>query len=138
MGNIYGSTAGAGTNGGGTAFEMMNLMNMWSLNTLYSFTAGGGGPSATLTMDAAGDLYGTTAADGAFGKGSVFKLANSGSGWTYTSLHDFTGGSDGAYPSSNVVFDPTGRLYGTASMGGDFDGTLCSSGGCGVVWEIAP
>ena len=61
--------------------------------------------------------------------GNVFKLTPSGGGWTYSSLHDFTGGSDGAYPYSNVTFDAAGNLYGTASGGGR---------GVGVVWEITP
>jgi uncharacterized repeat protein (TIGR03803 family) len=82
-------------------------------------------------MDNAGNLYGTTAADGAYGKGSVFKLTrNSDSGWTYTSLHDFTGGSDGANPYSSLVFDNNGNLYGTASAGGPYH--------LGLVFEITP
>ena len=81
-------------------------------------------------MDGAGNLYGTTFCDGAKGAGSVFKLTPSGGSWTYTSLHDFTGGSDGANPISNVVFDANGSLYGTALNGG--------AHGVGVVWEITP
>jgi hypothetical protein len=39
--------------------------------------------------------------DGAYGKGSVFELTPAGGGtWTYSSLHDFTGDSDGAYTES--------------------------------------
>jgi uncharacterized repeat protein (TIGR03803 family) len=87
-------------------------------------------------MDAAGNLYGTTTnGDGAYGYGSVFKLTPSSGGWTYTSLHDFTGGSDGGFPASNVVFDRNGNLYGTASSGG-LSG--CGPLGCGLVWEITP
>ncbi len=52
------------------------------------------------------------------GLGNVFKLTNTQNGWQYTSLYDFTDGSDGAYPVSNVTFDPNGNLYGTASAGG--------------------
>jgi hypothetical protein len=52
------------------------------------------------------------------------------------SLHDFTGGSDGGYPVSNVVFDVRGNLYGTASEGGNLSD--CNGTGCGVVWEITP
>ena len=103
----------------------------WTVNTLYSFAGTAGnrcGPRATLVMDGAGNLYGTTYCDGANNAGSVFKLTYP--GWTYTSLHDFTGGSDGGNPYSNVVFDSSGNLYGTASTGG--------SQGVGVVWEITP
>jgi uncharacterized repeat protein (TIGR03803 family) len=82
-------------------------------------------------MDGAGNLYGTTVCDGANNAGSVFKLTASGNSWTYRSLHDFTGGSDGDLPYSNVVFDSNGNLYGTASQGG-------ANNGRGVVWEITP
>jgi uncharacterized repeat protein (TIGR03803 family) len=85
-------------------------------------------------MDAAGNLYGTTAYDGSYGKGSVFKLTPSGGGWTYTALHDFTGGTDSQSPMSNVIFDVNGNLYGTATGGTGG----CDGGGCGVVWEITP
>jgi len=54
----------------------------------------------------------------------------SGGGWTYSSLHDFTGGSDGAYPYCNLLFDATGNLYGTAFYGG--------TNNAGVVFEITP
>ena len=68
-------------------------------------------------MDGAGNLYGTTYCDGAYTFGNVWELTPSGDGtWTYTSLHDFTGSSDGGNPISNVVFDTSGNLYGTASI----------------------
>ena len=79
-------------------------------------------------MDSAGDLYGTTAADGMHQRGSVFKLTRANNSWIYTSLHDFTGGADGAYPYGVLSFDALGNIYGTASSGGTF--------GNGVVFEI--
>jgi uncharacterized repeat protein (TIGR03803 family) len=81
-------------------------------------------------MDTAGNLYGTTNSSGAYLQGNVFKLAPSGGGWTFTSLHDFTGGNDGGNPWGNVILDANGNLYGTASSGGAY--------GAGVVWEITP
>ena len=85
-------------------------------------------------MDAAGNLYGTTYSDGPHNAGTVFELARSGDTWTYISLHDFTGGSDGGYPDSDLVFDAEGNMYGTAFGGGS---TTCEYG-CGVVFEIIP
>jgi uncharacterized repeat protein (TIGR03803 family) len=81
-------------------------------------------------MDASGNLYCTTEYDGAYGGGSVCKLTRSKGGWSYTSLHDFTGGNDGAYLLGGVTLDANGNLYGTASAGGAY--------GSGVVWEITP
>ncbi len=128
-GNLFGTTSTGGANGGGTVFELQPSQGSWIYTLLYSFT-GSGGPQASLTMDAAGSLYGTTYYDGAYGWGSVFKLTPSNGGWTYTSLHDFTGGNDGSRPVSDVIFDGQGNLYGTASLDG--------ANRQGVVWEITP
>lgn len=134
LGNFYGATQYKGVNGGGTAFKLSLVGGNWTYQAIYGFT-GNLGPAASLTMDADGNLYGTTEGDGAQGYGSVFRLSPSNDGWTYTSLHDFTGGVDGKYPVSNVTFDATGNLYGTASEGGS--GSGCEYG-CGTVWEITP
>ena len=58
-----------------------------------------GGPQRSLTMDAAGNLYGTTYSDGTHGYGSVFKVAAQQDGiWLLTDLRDFTGVDDGRSP----------------------------------------
>jgi uncharacterized repeat protein (TIGR03803 family) len=44
-----------------------------------------------------------------------------------TVLYNFTGGTDGLYPSSGVIRDSTGNLYGTAAGG---------SGGYGVIYKL--
>jgi uncharacterized repeat protein (TIGR03803 family) len=128
-GNLYGTTLSGGTNGGGTVYELSPSNGGWTFTTLYNLS-GNAGSYAVLTMDAAGDLYGTTTGDGIYGHGNVFKLTPSNGDWTYTSLHDFTGGSDGGTPFGQVTLDASGNLYGTASVGGAND--------AGVVWEITP
>ena len=129
-GNLYGTTVHSLT-GGGTVFEMVASGDSWSYDFLYGLNGGiGFGPYDKLLMDASGNLYGTTFADGQHGFGSVFKLTRSEGGWSYTSLHDFTGGSDGASPTCRLAFDSSGNLYGTASGGG--------AHGKGVVFQIAP
>jgi len=140
-GNLYGATTSYGPNGGGTVYELLASQG-WNVNLVYSFTGnsnlGGVGPADKLTMDAAGNLYGTTQAEG-FGYGTVFKLTPSGGSWTYTDLHSFTGGKDGAFPYGSVAIDGNGNLYGTTEAGGDL--SKCQSfaiSGCGVVWEITP
>jgi uncharacterized repeat protein (TIGR03803 family) len=133
-GNLYGGTSSGGSNDGGTAFELTPQPNgSWTYRVLYNFIFSGTttpGPLCSLTMDTAGNLYGTTFGDGAYGFGSVFKLTPSGGSWTYTDLHDFTGGDDGRYPAGSVIFDQAGNLYGTTTGGGTF--------GYGVVFEITP
>lgn len=86
--------------------------------------------SNSLAVDGDGNLYGTTWCTGLYTRGTVFKLTKTGDSWTYTPLHDFTGGSDGANASGSVLLHPNGKLYGTAAYGG--------SQGAGVVWEITP
>lgn len=127
-GNIYGTTIEGGSGGGGSAYELTN--GTWAYNLVYSFSGGPTGAYDKFTMDQAGNLYGATADNGAYGYGAVFKLTPSGGGtWTYTSLHDFTNGNDGAYPNASLVFDADGNIYGTANSGG--------ANNYGVVFEIS-
>ncbi|MGO9561316.1 MAG: hypothetical protein ACLPPV_01590, partial [Candidatus Korobacteraceae bacterium] len=44
---------------------------------------------------------------------------------TYTVLHEFTGGQDGAAPRAGVTLDQGGNLYGTTSAGG-YTGGRCT------------
>ena len=130
-GNLYGATVNGEPDGDAYAYELSPSGNGWNHDTLYIFpNCYGCGPAANLVMDAAGNLYGTTRGLGGSDDphGSVFELTPSTQGWIYTDLHDFTGGSDGSSPYSNVVIDANGNLYGTASAGGMY--------GDGTVWEI--
>ncbi len=129
-GNLFGSTSFFGPEGGGTVFELSPSAGAWTLTTLYAFTGAAPGPTATLTMDPSGNLYGITNGGGQHGAGSVFKLSHSGGPWVYTSLHDFTGGTDGSQPYGQVVLDNSGNIYGTTTHGG--------TTGSGVVYEITP
>ncbi len=129
-GNVYSTTYSGGSGGGGTVTEV----GPGGFSLLASFSGNGGQRFGNLIMDHAGNLYGLTHEDGQYLYGSVFKLTPSNGGWTYTSLHDFTGGSDGAYPRGTLIFDSAGNLYGTAAEGGNTND--CSGAGCGVVWEI--
>lgn len=131
-GNLYGATSSGGSGGGGTVFKLTPSNNgTWTYSLIYNFTGTTDcGPQNSLVMNEAGNLYGTTYCDGANNIGNVFKLTPSGSGWTYTSLHDFAGGSDGEIPFCSVAFDSSGNLYGTTVTGG--------SQGAGTLWEITP
>jgi uncharacterized repeat protein (TIGR03803 family) len=128
-GNLFGTTTAAGTGSTGTVFEISPLgQGFYSFTTLYSFTgAPNGGPTDKLVIDGQGNLYGTTAADGAFQKGNIFELSPAGGSWTYSSLYEFTGGTDGSGPSA-VTFGQDGNMYGTTSAGG--------AAGDGTVWQF--
>jgi hypothetical protein len=116
---------------------------------LYSFCAkkqdgrnciDGGEPVAGLTIDTAGNLYGTTSFGGeiggigAFG-GTVFKLTPRAgtAGWMETVLYSFctkggTNCTDGKNPSAGLIMDNLGHLYGTTKFGG--------AHGLGTVFEL--
>jgi uncharacterized repeat protein (TIGR03803 family) len=80
----------------------------------------GNNPNAGLIFDRAGNLYGTTYDGGAHGGGTVFELTpKKGGGWRETILHNFNPHiKDGSYPLAGVIFDASGNLYGTTSVGG--------------------
>jgi uncharacterized repeat protein (TIGR03803 family) len=83
-------------------------------------------------MDAAKNLYGTTFVGGAYGGGTVFKLApGSNGGWSFSVLHSFCRTcSDGFGPLGALILDSTGNLYGTAALGG--------AGNGGTVFKLTP
>ena len=101
---------------------------------IHDFTGGGDGlyPYTGLTIDAAGNLYGTTIYGGSGGSGVIFKLRRGGSGWVFTPIYSFTGGTDGAVPQGRVAIAADGTLYGTTSAGGSHP---CD---CGTVFHLRP
>ena len=132
-GNLYGITDAYGANGGGTVWELSPGDTGWNFTVLYSFSgAPGYGPVGGLLMDGAGNLYGATE-DTDHPWGEVFKLSPSNGGWSFASLYTFTGGADGGVPSSQLMMDSAGNLFGTAAVGGSSES--CPTG-CGVVFEI--
>jgi uncharacterized repeat protein (TIGR03803 family) len=108
-----------------------------TLTTLHSFCAQGGAsctdgsyPVSSLIADPAGNLFGTNQLGGAYGQGTVFEIAKSG---TLTTLYSFCpqGGicTDGADPLAGLIADPAGNLFGTTVGGGAY--------GFGTVFELA-
>src|ERR1035437_8869918 len=96
-----------------------------TFQVIHDFTgADGEAPIAGLTIDRGGNLYGAVQFGGANSVGSAFKLAHTGSGWLFTLLYSFPGGSDGALPTARVIFGPDGSLYGTSGEGGA-TGSVC-------------
>lgn len=137
-GNFYGTTSAGGAFGFGTVFKM-NTTGQYSI--LYSFTGGADGrsPKASVILDSASNLYGTTELGGSFegnpcseGCGVVFEVNTSGS---ESVLHSFAGGKDGAWPVASLIRDAEGNLYGTTSAGGSFP---CQGNiGCGTVFRVS-
>ncbi len=136
-GNAYGSTNVGGAYGCGVVYKLTQSGGNWSQSVLYSFTCfdDGKNPYGGVTLDASGNLYGTTVAGGSGGTcagdgcGVVYKLTQSGGNWTESVLYNFTGGNDGYGPGGAVVFDNAGNLYGTTPDGGMY--------GVGVVYQLS-
>jgi uncharacterized repeat protein (TIGR03803 family) len=137
-GNFYGATAGGGDSElGGTVFKLSPSGKTWKLTTLYSFTGGndGSSPLAGVVFDQSGALYGTTYYGGTYGLGVVYKLTPAKPAWKEKVLHTFAGGQDGGNPYSNLLFDPQGNLYGTASAyGGENHGEIFKLTNSGGQW----
>src|SRR5437588_6290534 len=133
-GNIYGTTVLGGDFGGGTVFQLSPTANGWVHTVLYSFTGGadGGEPYKGVTIDRAGNLYGTAVTGGSGscegGCGVAYKLTNSGGTWTQTVIHAFTGGDDGSGPGARVTVDKSGNVYGMTPTGGAY--------GLGTIYKI--
>jgi hypothetical protein len=66
-----------------------------------------------VVLDASGNIFGTTDTGGTYHEGSVFEIAH-GSG-VVTTLASFNG-ADGSYPSSGVVLDSSGNIFGTTGI----------------------
>jgi uncharacterized repeat protein (TIGR03803 family) len=139
--NFYG-TAGGGTRDAGVVYK---VDPSGTGSVLYSFKGGKNGwdPLGRLTMDLAGNLYGTTRNDNgsacnANGCGTVFKVDPTGHERV---LYRFAGGPDGGYPNGGMVQDSQGNLYGTTWIGGG-NAQTCNPYslpvGCGVVFKLDP
>jgi uncharacterized repeat protein (TIGR03803 family) len=137
-GNIYGTTVQGGDFAGGTVFQLTPSASGYVHTVLYNFTSGpdGGQPYKGVTLDAQGNLYGTTVIGGSGGTcagegcGVVYKLTKNGSTWTQSVIYNFTGHNDGYEPGSGLTFDKAGNLYGTTPLGG--------AKGAGVIYELSP
>jgi len=126
-GNFYGATPYGGAFGHGTVFKMTPD---GVLTILHHFAGGsdGAAPWAALVQANDGSLYGTTSVGGAFGLGTVFKMALTG---TISILHHFAGGNrDGAYGGS-LVQATDGNFYG---VGGSSGVGFC----VGTVFKMTP
>ena len=145
-GNFYGVTLNGGTNGAGVLYKITStgtytvLYNFPSTGNQYS----GNFPYSGVIQATNGLLYGVTGnVGGPFAWGSIYSFNTTSS--TFTTLYNFTGGTDGGQPFGPLLQHTDGLLYGTTYVGGnvsgssscntvEYDGELVGTGGCGTVF----
>ena len=137
-GNLYGTTTQGGDLACGNRFGCGTVFKVDAagvFTVLYGFAGGAAGndPFAALTLDAAGNLYGTTVVGGdlslcsKMGCGTVFKVDSAGN---ETVLYTFEANGVGRYPYGRLIRDTAGNIWGTANQGGKAVG--------GTVFKLGP
>jgi uncharacterized repeat protein (TIGR03803 family) len=142
-GNLYGTAYWGGfiqsntpcNYGCGTVFKLDPAFSV-----LYAFKGppDGYSPDASVILDSAGNLYGTTVLGGTaeYAEGTVFEVDPSGN---ETVLHAFQDPPDGSGPLGRLSRDAAGNLYGTTENGGVIGcpvfGYLVD---CGTVFRLDP
>lgn len=142
LGNLYSAyscTFDCLRNEGGGALELIHVsQNNWTNVNVVSYFSGPFGAACedgicTLAFDSSGRLF-LSSQQGAFTNrlyGGVVELGHRpASGWYSLVLYGFSGGSDGGNPTLGLVFDASGRIYGTTTAGG--------LNNMGVLYKLTP
>ena len=108
--------------GGGTVFQLAPAGNgTWTETLLHDFGRAQDGifPVGNLIFDSTGNLYGVNQFGGIISGsgGTVFELTASTGYGIEKILHNFNG-QDAFIPEAGLVFDSSGKLYGTSVAGG--------------------
>ena len=112
------------------ALEERVLLSDWNFATIHSFggSPDGSNPMGGITIDASGDLFGTTYGGGsgpiATSSGTVFELTKGPSSYSFSTVYSFTQmvnqkNADGARPTGSVASNGQGLVFGATSCGGE-------------------
>jgi len=114
----------------------------WDVSTVYSFAGGSDGymPTAGVTINSKGVLYGTTYSGGGSsnclnGCGTIYSITpGTGGAFAEKVLYAFDDGANGSGPYAGVALGSGGVLYSATQQGGN---TSCT-GGCGTIISLTP
>ncbi|HEX8816857.1 MAG TPA: choice-of-anchor tandem repeat GloVer-containing protein [Terriglobales bacterium] len=100
---------------------------------LHNFTGGADGDGGqAMTLGTVGHVYGASIGGGSQDGGLVYEMTRLPNGdWGFSALYNFTGKNDGANPTSPLMRDPAGNIYGTTESGG-------GPHGGGTAFELSP
>ncbi len=145
QGAIYGATQ-YGPGGGAICGGIFKLTpaggGVWTKTWPHVFSNSGSDgclPRGNLLLDSTGTIYGATQSGGTYFEGTAYTLVPPPSGqtaWTFTTIHQFTGGSDGAEPNGGLI-GGAGNLWGTTTAGGTGTECINTEYGCGTVFQLA-
>lgn len=111
-GDLFGTTYAGGSDGGGTAFEIIKTASGYDSTPTTLATFNFPGSLGSLIADTNGDLFGTTVA------GTVFEIAKTATGYANTPISIATGLGN---PHSGLLADTNGDLFGTSLNGTIFE-----------------
>jgi uncharacterized repeat protein (TIGR03803 family) len=123
-GTVFGATSAGGSctgtglpaNGCGVVYSYVPSTGAFTV--LYTFAGGADGYAPQIgAIGPDGSLYGNTSYGGTHSQGTLFKLTKTGTGYSYSTLWAFTGGSDGASPFSPPTLTANGTLVGVTFYG---------------------
>ncbi len=136
-GNLYGTSYGGGSSGGGgrgTVYELSpNANGEWTETVLHSFGLNGSGPLSSIDLDQAGNLYGTVSYGGLgyqnclYDCGGIFRVTKVGEEWKM-SLFQFNGLNGGDPAAGIFLISQRDTAFGTTRYGG--------TQGAGTVFEL--
>jgi uncharacterized repeat protein (TIGR03803 family) len=128
-GNFYGVTNVGGTDNWGLLFRFSRESGYTVLHRFCNECGDGVAPFASPVMDTAGNIFGTTMENGAYGGGTIFRMNGS-----YHVIYNFCAQpdcSDGVAAEGMMIMDSAGSLFGTAAAGGGAENG-------GTVFEFTP
>jgi uncharacterized repeat protein (TIGR03803 family) len=145
-GNLYGTSPFSGRFQLGTVYRLTpSASGDWNETVLHEFgstKSDGTEPLGGVTLDAMGNVYGTTTFGGgscsvsSAGCGTVFELSPSKTGWKEAILYRFGGYPDASSPQVPLIFDKKGNLYGGADGGSGTINDCQITVGCGTIFKL--